>query len=698
WDISAREFIVSRDVEFWEGVQWTSEAGGRGGAAPAAPTAKLTGPSSNSTRRTHPRRAVRGSSSSTESDSENDTDSEIDEPAGDDAAADDDVQPADSEPVAGDNDVQPVQHSDEKEEKEPPPSPAPAPKKRGRIAKTDPRYLPLDLAALRDRNSPADGDIAPSLVPPRAYATSDGVERDPKSFNEAMQGPHASEWHDACASEIGKLLKKGTYKLVPKPEGRVNVVRNMFVLKSKYNADGVLTERKARLVAKGCSQKPGIDYDKTYAPVVRYAALRGLLAHAAQHDWEIHHMDVKSAYLNGDLEETIYMRQPEGFVVAGQEDKVCLLQKSLYGLKQAGRMWNLKADRFMRRLGFTPLDADRCVYVWRRGEDSVIVSLYVDDLFLFTKSTGLLAKLKKRLKQEFEMTDLGELKEALGVEFRRDRTARTLTITQRRNVRGILQRAGMADCHAVTTPMASGTQLCLPAEGHKATAADTLRFQKAMGELNYLVGWTRPDIAFAVSALSKYCSNPGPQHFNTLQHLYRYLQGTQEHGITYRGAGDIATPPTLAIYSDSDYAACVDDRRSVTGYSVHLNRVAVSWQSTRQKTTAQSTVEAEYMASAEAVKEAVWWRAFLRGLGHRLRSPTVLYSDNQGSIGLSKNPESHRRTKHIDVKYHLLREHVEKGTVALRFIGTGEMPADVLTKGLTPQKHRVTAGLIGVGA
>jgi hypothetical protein len=239
-------------------------------------------------------------------------------------------------------------------------------------------------------------------------------------------------------------------------------------------------------------------------------------------------------------------------------------------------------------------------------------------------------KLKQRLHREFEMTDLGEVKEALGVEITRDRATRSLTITQRRHTQGILERAQMAECVPAATPMASGTQLCMPEEDLKATAIDTLRYQKALGELNYLSGWTRPDIAFTVSALSKYSSNPGPQHFATLHHLYRYLRGTQNHGITYRGAGDVADQPTMTIYSDSDYAGCVDDRRSVTGYSVHLCGAAVSWLSTRQGTTAQSTVEAEYMASAEAVKEAIWWRAFLRGLGHRFRSPTVLYSDNPG--------------------------------------------------------------------
>ena len=718
WDVEAKAIIVSRDVDFWEGVSWDVETAGRGGAAPAAAGTTLTGSSSSSTRQ-NPRRAVRGSTDSTESDTsasetgstdstESDTSaSETDSDDGDvepdprpgpadpeekeEAAA---LEPASPEPVAEPDDEAKQSEDDEKQ----PAEAAPQPRRRGRIAKGDPRFLKHDLAVLRDRNAPAVNDNAPSLVPPRALATCDDVQAGPKSYREAMRGSSAQLWRGPCVDEIGKLKKMQTWRLVPRRAG-MNVVGNTWRLKSKYNAQGELVSRKARLCAKGFTQRPGVDYTETYSPVVRYPSLRGLLALAAQHDWDVHHMDVKSAFLNGRLKETVYMAQPEGFVEKGKEDWVCLLEKGLYGLKQSGRVWNQVADRFLRKLGFKPLEADRCVYVWRDGARMAIVSLYVDDMFLFTpRNSELMQRLKTRLQKKFEMTDLGEVSEALGVEITRDRGARTLTITQRRHARGILEGAGMADCAAASTPMAIGTQLCLPEEGFKATAVDTLRYQRAMGELNYLVSWTRPDIAFAVSALSKYSSNPGPQHFAGLRHVYRYLRGTQDYGVTYTGAGDVTDAPTLTIYSDADFAACMDDRRSVTGYSVHLCGAAVSWLSTRQSTTAQSTVEAEYMSSAEAVKEAIWWRAFLRGMGHRLRAPTVLYSDNQGSIALSKNPDSHRRTKHIDVRYHLLREHVERGTVTVQYVSTKAMPADMLTKGLPPLMHRRCAELLGIGA
>ena len=259
-------------------------------------------------------------------------------------------------------------------------------------------------------------DVAPSLVPPRALAaTCDDVEQDPRSYREAMRGPHAREWRHECENEIDQQRKMGTWRLVPRPKQRVNIVDNRWVLHLTYNVQGELIKRRARLVAKGYSQRPGVDYFETYSPVVRYPSLRGLLSLAAQHDWEVHHMDVKAAYLNGDLQETVYMRQPEGFEVQGKEDWVCLLEKGLYGLKQAGRVWNQKADKFLRRLGFTPLDADRCVYVWKRESRMVVVALYVDDMFLFVpRGSSLLAKLKARLQQKFEMTDLGEVNEGAG--------------------------------------------------------------------------------------------------------------------------------------------------------------------------------------------------------------------------------------------------------------------------------------------
>ena len=350
WDIRDKKIIVSRDVDFWEGVSWTSEAAGRGGAVPVAPETKLTGPSSSTARRTNPRRAVRGdvdadSTESDTSDSDTASDSEADsddsepeqvalQPAAPVSAADEHADADEKEPAEEADFKEPAEEVEEKEPVERVEQlAAPQPRRRGRIAKSDPRYMPDDLAALRDRNSSAAKDIAPSMVPPRAFtgATSDVVERAPTSYKEAMRGPHGPEWRSKCQDEIYQLLKMGTYILVPRPDKHVNIVGNRWVLEDKYNAEGQLIKRRARLVAQGFSQRHGVDYFDTYSPVVRYPSIRALFSLAAQHDWEVHHMDVKSAFLNADLEETIYMRQPEGFAVKGKEDWVCLLKKGLYG-------------------------------------------------------------------------------------------------------------------------------------------------------------------------------------------------------------------------------------------------------------------------------------------------------------------------------------------------------------------------------
>jgi hypothetical protein len=192
---------------------------------------------------------------------------------------------------------------------------------------------------------------------------------------------------------------------------------------------------------------------------------------------------------------------------------------------------------------------------------------------------------------------------------------------------------------------------------------------------------TRPDIAYSISALSQYSARPNETHFNALKRVLRYLRGSTNLSLTFTGTSDLT--PELVAYTDSDWASNQDDRRSVTGYVFALSGGPVSWASRRQKTVAQSTVEAEYMATAEAVKEAIWWRSFLGELGQPTDSPTKVYSDNAGSISLAHNPEHHARTKHIDVKYHLTREHLQLGTISLQRVPTNENTADVFTKALS---------------
>jgi hypothetical protein len=394
-------------------------------------------------------------------------------------------------------------------------------------------------------------------------------------------------------------------------------------------------------------------------------------------------MDVKSAYLNGDLEEDIYMTQPEGYEAAGQEHLVCKLSKSLYGLKQAGRTWHLKIDIALKRQDFVALDADHCVYIRRRESCTTIIALYVDDLLIACSSSIDLAELKRQLTEQFDMEDLGEASFMLGIDIRRDRSRRTISIGQSAYITALLERHGMSDCKAVSTPMErdSKTTLVKPPIEYKATDGEVRDYQAIIGGVMFAMICTRPDIAFAVTTLAQFASNPAPVHFQAVKRVLRYLRGTIDRRVTYSGTGAVASQPELVGYCDADWGGG-QGCRSVTGYAFILAGGAISWQSKKQKTVALSTVEAEYMATTQATKEAIWWRSFLTGLGHDLSHSTTLYSDNQGSIALAHNPEHHARTKHINIQYHFIRQHVADKTIALTFIGTEDMIADIFTKAL----------------
>jgi transposase InsO family protein len=563
--------------------------------------------------------------------------------------------------------------------------------KRGHVA----LLVDGELCAMVAMDKPNDDRPESDTIIPQSAVTTNNTPVEPRSYSEACSRSDSNEWLAACSEEVAALKRNDTYELVDRVPG-MNVVRNRWVFKHKRLSD-FTHKYKARLVAKGFTQKEGVDYDETFSPVVRFDSLRCLLALAAHYDWEVHHMDVKTAYLNGILDKDIYMEQPEGFVVAGKEDKVCRLKKGLYGLKQAGRAWHETIDPALRRLGLTPLNSDSCVYLYRQKDNLLILSLYVDDLFLFTNSTTLLKQYKQHLQSLFRMEDLGEVKLMLGIEVNRDRKRRTLTISQTRYINDTLARLDAAEYKVARTPMVPGTHLRKASESYTPSPKSVTAYQSAIGALMYAAIATRPDIAYTVSALSQHCSKPTEDHENAKKHLLRYLRGTVDVGITYSGlpwSYGVRHPP-LAGFSDSDYANG-EDRKSVTGYCYKLSGGAVTWSSRRQPTTAQSTVEAEYMALAEAVKEAIWLRRYLYELGYMDDKPIVIYGDNQGSINLSKNPEHHKLTKHIDTKYHLTREHTKLGTVNIIHTNTQENTADVLTKPLGPQAHAEHAHALGM--
>ena len=519
---------------------------------------------------------------------------------------------------------------------------------------------------------------------------------EPHTHREAVNGPHRVQWERAMQDELDSIKANDTYTLVALPAGR-QAIGCKWVFKIKRHADGSVDRYKARLVAKGYSQLYGIDFTETFAPVVRFSSLRAILAIAASADYEIHQMDVKTAFLNGDLDEDIYMQQPDGYRAAGaQVDHVWKLNKSLYGLKQAGRAWNKKMDAALVELAFKPLQSDSCVYVHRDGNTVMFILLYVDDLLLVTNDTTLLSSTKKALCARFDMKDMGAAHFLLGVQIRRDRAKRQLYLSQAEYVRTILTRFGMQDCKPVASPMATGVKLLKsdPMDAARADDMSNVPYSSAVGALMYAALATRPDIAFVVTALCQFMAAPAISHWHAVKRVMRYLQGSQQRKLTYGWDGGRDQP--LYGYSDSDWGNNVNDRRSFTGWVFLLHDGAVSWQSCKQPTVALSSVEAEYMAATQATREAVWWRAFMTELGSPPAAATTIYSDSQGSIALSKNPEHHKRTKHIDIQHHYVREQVAADSVALSFVGTEDMVADVLTKPLSAERHGRLTGRMGM--
>lgn len=493
----------------------------------------------------------------------------------------------------------------------------------------------------------------------------------PSSYKEAMRSPNKAGWVKAMTKEFDSLEKNDTWDLVQRPKD-VPVIPCRWVFTMKCNNLGEPTTPKARHVVKGYSQVYGVNVFDTESPVTRPTSIRTVLSLTAMFDWDCINMDVDTAFLNAPVSETIYVEQPEGFEKKGPrgEELVCKLNKSLYGLKQAPRNWNMVIDQWFKENGFHVSPADPCMYIRHGGEKILIVLLWVDDLIICGNDREGIAWFKEAISKRFNMKDLGDLVWILGMEVHRDRLARTMRITQRAYINTLLKRFGMMECKPIGSP-AEGDLLRDP------SAKPDKEYMCLVGSLLYAAMITRPDIAYAVQAMGRHLQASNESHFAAGKRVLRYLQGTKELGLTYSSAGDGSI---VEGYADSDWASDKDTRRSVTAYVYKLGGAAISWASRLQPTVALSSAESEYMAASAAAQEAVHLRSLLRSLGFEQKEPTIIWDDNQGCIAMAKNPTQHKRTKHIDIRFHFVREVVARGDIKLRYIGTEDQVADLLTK------------------
>ena len=463
------------------------------------------------------------------------------------------------------------------------------------------------------------------------------IHQEPITFEEATNCQKQEEWNEAMVKEMESLKKNKVWELTTLPHGK-KAIGCKWVYKVKTHSYGSIECYKARLVARGFDQRFGSDYDETFCPVVRLESLRTLIALSTQRGWELHHVDVQTAFLNGTLQEEVYMKQPIGYERKGKEHLVCRLKKSIYGLKQSSRCWNSALDSHLQSMGFSQSQSDPCLYT-TGGEHASYIGVYVDDMILAGKNEAELKSVKDELSSKFDIKDLGKLSYFLGMSIVCNQEEKKTWMGQPAYTEKLLTKMGMSDCRPVTTPMESGNHLVKASEDDEPV--DQQSYQSLIGSLMYLATCTRPDIAFAVGTLARFSSKPDAVHWKGAKRVLRYLRGTTNFGIVFRG-DDLGGP---IAYSDADWAGDVGDRKSTSGYVFSIAGGSVSWRSRKQDTVALSTAEAEYVALSSAAQECVWMRRLSAELGNPLRAPTIVKEDNQSCIAMAKNPQYHGRGK-----------------------------------------------------
>lgn len=525
---------------------------------------------------------------------------------------------------------------------------------------------------------------------------------DPASFQEAMASPDADKWLAACKEELASIMALDVYDLVPRNEaseaGGRRIMKGKFVFRVKRDEHGAAIRWKVRFVAKGYEAVYGVDYKKTTSPTMRLETFR-IIAHiSAAMGWSLHQVDIKTAFLRGLLPkgEEVFMEQPTGFAVKGKEGWIWKVKRGLYGLPNGGRVWNQTMNDAMLRFGYKRVTCEHCLYLRVSASGTVLTGVHVDDFLATVSNDNEAIRFKSDLKRVWEISDLGIAKFCVGIAIERDLANKHIFLSQTALIDRVLATFKMTDSNAVSTPMEAGLILSRT-PSHPPTpaeAAELLAFpyRKLVGLLMYIAIGTRPDIALAVQKLSQYLDGFTLDHWAAAKRVLRYLKGTRTLRLRLGGASI-----DIVGFTDASYACCPDTRRSVAAYCFSLGESGmVSWCARKQKTVAQSTCDAEYMAAAEAAREAMWLRMLLEEIGFKSNRPTPLLCDNEAARVLSEDATFHSRAKHIDVRYHYIRDCTQSNHILVHHVPSEDNVADILTKPLSPAVFLRLRGFLGL--
>ncbi len=534
-------------------------------------------------------------------------------------------------------------------------------------------------------------------------ANSNSSERivEPQTYLQAMKSKYSSEWSSAIGKEKDALFERNVFSLTEAPEN-ATILDTKWVFKVKYKDDGTIEKFKARLVVRGYKQREGIDFSSTFAPVVRSKTIKLLLSLAAQHGLKLVQLDFTNAFVNSDLPDNLYIKIPEGLQTNETHGKVYKLEKSLYGLRQAPALWNQTVNNLFIELGYIRSITDTCVYFKYVKSDSmpIIISVYVDDIAIaFDKQFEEVWIIdKKKITSKYAITDIGDLKWILQMNVTRMENG-DIILDQRNYVEQLVNKFYSADPNATTSnnPSMVSINLTDPQLTAKYQAVPLSNFEhekyrSIVGSLLYFANTTRADISFIVNILCRAVSEPTTVHMKVAMNCIKYLKGTATHGLVFHSRKPIRSNSnklsfTLIGFADSDFAGDLTTRKSTSGTLIKLNDDVITWSTKKQSTVALSTMEAEYCALVHCATDCLWIQQWLHEILN-IQVPIILYCDNQSTLYVIRDDDHHASQKHVDIKLHFIRHHVQSNNIIVKWIATDKQLADLMTKTLSAIRFR----------